>query len=521
MSNESPSPQKTAPDTQGSQLLIMTKVLIVCASTIGVHIALLNLWPHTESFPPRHRPAEDARASAFAESRQAAKFSEKEAALSGSRLFASTGSLTNHSSGGTEPRTSEPAPFQPHASPLPLSQADSGPLNELPLKEPATLPDLPLETQVQEPNSPSQVPKAPLDRSAPRSPREMAARQQRLDVIKKELPSASEDELNIWVEQFQDVPVESLRDLIRLRQQFPVGLPKSSMEIGSQNPGIPGDSDQQSGKDPQVIPSQPDETFSGEFGSTQIPAPSGGEVLRTADVIEAVAPEIRVLRAAQQIHRQNMAQAKTIGYRRRVVQLQSHGTQHADQVPTLNTTIDPTPGEWIITDRPLDLAIQGYGWFVVRHDQQQLLTRVGHLVWNEHRQLAVEIGTKSYPLDPPIVAPEGCTQLLIEETGNVQAATAGSELSSLGVIVLATIPDATQLQEKVPGLFATTGKSGNLTLHTAETARSGKLIAGRLEQSNVNSELELQFHRDLDDQISLLRTAWEESLSRLNWSRNE
>ncbi|QDV29428.1 Flagellar basal-body rod protein FlgF [Planctopirus ephydatiae] len=521
MSNESPSPQKSAPDTQSSQLLILTKVLIVCASTIGVHIALLNLWPHAESFPARHRPADDARASAFAESRQAAKFSEKEAALSGSRMLASTGSLTNHSSGGTEPRISEPAPFQPHASPLPLSQADSSPPAELPLKEPATLPDLPLDSLVQEPNSPSKAPQASSNLNAPRSPREMAARQQRLDVIKKELPSASEDELNIWVDQFQDVPVESLRDLIRLRQQFPVGLPKSSMEIGSQNFGIPGNSDQQSGKDIQVIPSQPDGTFSGEFGSHQIPAPSSGEVLRTADVIEAVAPEIRVLRAAQQIHRQNMAQAKTIGYRRRVVQLQSHGTQHADQVPTLNTTIDPTPGEWIITDRPLDLAIQGYGWFVVRHDQQQLLTRVGHLVWNEHRQLAVEIGTKSYPLDPPIVAPEGCTQLLIEETGNVQAATAGSELSSLGVIVLATIPDATQLQEKVPGLFATTGKSGNLTLHTAETARSGKLIAGRLEQSNVNSELELQFHRDLDDQISLLRTAWEESLSRLNWSRNE
>ncbi len=521
MSNESPSPQKTALDTQSSQSSILTKVLIVCAGTVGVHIALLNWWPHAESFPARTRPGDDSRSPAFAESRQVIKSSEKEATLSGGRILASTGSLTNHSSGETEQRISEPAPFQPHASPLPLSQADSGPPAESPLKEPATLPDLPLEIQVQEPNSPSKAQQTPSNLSVPRSPREMAARQQRLDVIKKELPSASEDELNIWVEQFQNVPVESLRDLIRLRQQFPVGLPKSSLEIGSQNATIPGNSDQPSGRDSNAIPSQPDETFSGEFGSHQIPAHAGGEVLRTADVIEAVAPEIRVLRAAQHIHRQNMAQAKTIGYRRRVVQLQSHGTPQADQVPTLSTTIDPTPGEWIITERPLDLAIQGYGWFVVRHDQQQLLTRVGHLVWNEDRQLAVEIGTRSYPLDPPIVAPESCTQLLIDETGKVQAATAGSELSSLGVITMATVPDATQLQEKIPGLFTTTGKSGNAVLHTAETARSGKLIAGRLEQSNVNSELELQFHRDLDDQISLLRTAWEESLSRLNWSRNE
>jgi flagellar basal body rod protein FlgG len=403
--------------------------------------------------------------------------------------------------------------------PLPLVQQEPDSSEVI-----SKLPDLPLDADpIRLP--PSGVPVTKPEPSRILSPRQQAARQERREVIQAELPGASEEELSIWIDQFEGVPLESIRDLIRLRQQFPVGLPQTGGKDAAVSDNT-SDALSVEGNSPLHISSIPGNASQHGMDSTDFsPSSPSGEVLRTGDVIEAVSPEIRTLRAAQQVLRQNMAQAKTLGYRRRIVHLEPIDADSTD-APTasfrLSILIDPSPGTWTITDRPLDIAIQGYGWLVVRDGGQRLLTRVGHLSLLENRQLGVKRGGKSYPLDPPVTLPEDYQRILINEDGAVSiAASANGETSMTGQITLATVTDAASLKEVQTGLFTTTIESGPISIETTSPSRAGKLISGRLELSNVDTEAELERHRELDDQISLLRTAWEESLSRLNWQRAE
>ncbi|HZV72922.1 MAG TPA: flagellar hook-basal body protein [Conexibacter sp.] len=130
------------------------------------------------------------------------------------------------------------------------------------------------------------------------------------------------------------------------------------------------------------------------------------------------------------------------------------------------------------TDQPLDLAIQGPGWFQVkRADGSAALTRDGSLRLDSGGRLTTSDGLL---LQPPITVPRGATpsQLSIAADGTVRAG-GGRAIGRIGLV---TVPAPDGLQSLGGNLFAATAASGQPTA----VGRGTSLRQGALEGSNVD-----------------------------------
>ena len=130
------------------------------------------------------------------------------------------------------------------------------------------------------------------------------------------------------------------------------------------------------------------------------------------------------------------------------------------------------------TDQPLDLAIEGQGYFqVTRADGSTALTRDGSLRLDALGRLTTQDGAI---LQPPIAVPRGTTpdQLSIGSDGTVRVANG----RALGRIQLVNVPAPDGLQPLGGDLFAATAQSGAPAAAGAGTT----LRQGALEGSNVD-----------------------------------
>lgn len=130
------------------------------------------------------------------------------------------------------------------------------------------------------------------------------------------------------------------------------------------------------------------------------------------------------------------------------------------------------------TGQPLDLAIEGSGWFqVTRADGSTALTRDGSLRLDALGRLTTQDGDI---LQPPITVPSGTTpdQLSIGADGTVRIG-AGR---ALGRIQLVDVPAPDGLQPLGSNLFAANAASGQPTPVGSGTT----LRQGALEASNVD-----------------------------------
>jgi len=130
------------------------------------------------------------------------------------------------------------------------------------------------------------------------------------------------------------------------------------------------------------------------------------------------------------------------------------------------------------TDQPLDLAIEGPGYFrVTRTDGSPALTRDGSLRLDALGRLTTQDGDI---LQPPIVVPRGTTpeQLSIGSDGTVR----NGPGRALGRIQLVDVPAPDGLQPLGGNLFAANAASGQPTGAGAGTT----LRQGALEGSNVD-----------------------------------
>ncbi|HEX4807143.1 MAG TPA: flagellar hook-basal body protein [Conexibacter sp.] len=130
------------------------------------------------------------------------------------------------------------------------------------------------------------------------------------------------------------------------------------------------------------------------------------------------------------------------------------------------------------TDQPLDLAIEGSGYFqVTRADGSTALTRDGSLRIDALGRLTTQDGDI---LQPPIAVPRGTTpdQLSIGSDGTVRIGSG----RALGRIRLVDVPAPDGLQPLGGNVFATTAQSGAATVTGAATT----LRQGALEGSNVD-----------------------------------
>ena len=151
----------------------------------------------------------------------------------------------------------------------------------------------------------------------------------------------------------------------------------------------------------------------------------------------------------------------------------------------LATSRDFSSGSLRLTSGPLDLAIEGRGFFqIVRPDGQIGYTRAGTFHLSAEGAIVTSDG---YQVEPQISIPQDATSIFISKEGIVSAAIAGqSAPEQVGAIELATFQNPAGLQALGGNLFATTSASGEPTTAVPGTEGVGTIAQGFLEESNVS-----------------------------------
>jgi flagellar basal-body rod protein FlgG len=149
-----------------------------------------------------------------------------------------------------------------------------------------------------------------------------------------------------------------------------------------------------------------------------------------------------------------------------------------------------TQGSMTQTSNPLDLAIQGSGYFqVLMPSGETAYTRAGNFSVNAQGQLVTADG---YQVIPQITIPQGATSITISNSGQVQVNVAGATApQQVGQLQLASFFNNAGLQPQGNNLFTQTDASGAPTVGTPGLQGIGTLLQGYTESSNVDPVTEI------------------------------
>jgi flagellar basal-body rod protein FlgG len=202
----------------------------------------------------------------------------------------------------------------------------------------------------------------------------------------------------------------------------------------------------------------------------------------------------------------NIANANTAGFKARRAQFQDLLYQNLIQpgaAATQQTTVPTglqlglgtravsnevifTQGDFSETDNPLDLVIQGNGFFQVQQPSgQTAYTKAGTFHLNQTGQIVDPNGNL---LDPPITVPQNALSLTIGSDGTVSYTLPGqSAAQQAGQIQLANFANPSGLNSIGQSLFQQTEASGAPVIGPPGGQDGmGTLLQGYVEQSNVS-----------------------------------
>jgi len=202
----------------------------------------------------------------------------------------------------------------------------------------------------------------------------------------------------------------------------------------------------------------------------------------------------------------NLANGSTAGFRRRRVQFQDLIYQNlvlpgaaSTQQTTFPTGLQiglgarsaaseviQAQGDVNTTGNPLDLCIQGQGFFQVQLPSGELAyTRAGafHL-----DSTGIIVTSDGYQLQPAITIPPSATNVTIGSDGTVSVQLPGQQQAQqVGTIQLATFANPGGLSSIGQNLLLETTASGNPIVGTAGGSEGlGTILQGSLENSNVD-----------------------------------
>jgi flagellar basal-body rod protein FlgG len=149
-----------------------------------------------------------------------------------------------------------------------------------------------------------------------------------------------------------------------------------------------------------------------------------------------------------------------------------------------------TQGSLESTDNPLDMAVEGDGFFqVVQENGEVAYTRTG--VFNRD-SLGNVVTPDGLPLEPAITIPDDTVSITISKTGVVSVLTGGSATpSQVGQVQLARFANPAGLNSLGDNLYAPTDASGDAVVGIPGDTSFGTVAQGFLEGSNVNIAEEL------------------------------
>ena len=206
----------------------------------------------------------------------------------------------------------------------------------------------------------------------------------------------------------------------------------------------------------------------------------------------------------------NLANASTVGFKRdRVIfedllyQIQRQpgaqssqnnqlpsGLQLGTGVRVVGTQKQFSTGSLQVTDQPLDLAINGRGFFEILQPSGQIAyTRNGEFHLSADGEV---VNADGLILQPAISIPEGAQSITIGQDGTVSVLLAGdTSPTQLGSIQLTDFINPAGLQAMGANLFLETASSGPAQQGTPSLNGFGSLQQGSSENSNVNIVEEL------------------------------
>ncbi len=147
-------------------------------------------------------------------------------------------------------------------------------------------------------------------------------------------------------------------------------------------------------------------------------------------------------------------------------------------------------GDYKQTQNPLDMVIEGSGFFQVRQSNGDVAyTRAGQFHLDNQGQVVTSMGE---PLEPSITIPTEATSITIGTDGTVSVTVAGqAEAQNVGQIQLAIFANPAGLDAIGGNLFKETGASGQAVSGSADANGVGRITQGFVEGSNVNVVEEL------------------------------
>lgn len=206
----------------------------------------------------------------------------------------------------------------------------------------------------------------------------------------------------------------------------------------------------------------------------------------------------------------NLANVNTTGFKRDRVQFETlaYQTLTAPGAPAAGDAVYATglslgsgvqmtgtarinsQGSLSSTDNPLDIAIEGDGFFqIALPDGRTGYSRAGSFNLSPQGQIVTSEGLS---LQPEIEVPEGAQSLTISADGTVSAVIPGdTEPTELGQIELARFVNPSGLQALGNNIFTETAASGAAQVGVAASEGRGSIRQGMLEASNVNVVQEL------------------------------
>jgi len=161
---------------------------------------------------------------------------------------------------------------------------------------------------------------------------------------------------------------------------------------------------------------------------------------------------------------------------------------HGVQLAAVNTIY--SAGDRINTGNPLDLAIDGTGFFQIqRPTGETVYTRDGTFKLDADGNVVTTLG---YQLIPNITVPPDTTSLTILPDGTVNAVQAGqAQPTNLGQIQLTRFANPAGLRTSGGNLLEATQASGDPQTGIPQQTGFGAVSAGFLEGSNVEVAEEL------------------------------
>lgn len=146
-------------------------------------------------------------------------------------------------------------------------------------------------------------------------------------------------------------------------------------------------------------------------------------------------------------------------------------------------------GSFQQTGNPLDMAIQGQGFFQVLMPNGELAyTRSGNFSVNSQGQLVTAAG---YVVQPAVTIPSNATSVQVSSDGTVSVVMPGGSNNSVGQLQLASFSNPAGLSSIGQSLFQETPASGAPITGTAGVNGMGTVGQGMLEMSNVSAVQEM------------------------------